>query len=215
MDTLLLILVLGPLAFLLLAALVIFLIARRAYDEATRALEQASRALRDRTAAVLRDQGVEPEEIEARVRQSFAGAGRRVLDLADARGIDVVEAKRVFFSHTRKLAQLLDSAIQLPLIGGVGLDALLGLIPGLGDFVSKALALVVVVNALEFGIPPRLVLRMLANIGVDYLLGLTPVLGDILTVFNRANNRNVALLQQHLDESRKLSLAEASADAGV
>jgi hypothetical protein len=204
METLILLLILIPLGLLVLVTVVLLLAARRIYRGASAALASAGQNVRASTLEALNRRGVSPSDLEEALRQSFSGAGLRILNLAERQGIDVVEAKRAFFARTRKLAKTLDSAVTLPVIGGVGLDFLLGLVPWGGDFVAQILALLVVINALEFGVPARLILRMLANVGVDFLLGLLPIVGDIVDLFNRSNNRNVRLLQRHLRESNKL-----------
>lgn len=103
-------------------------------------------------------------------------------------------------ARLQAFARLLDSAFVVP---GTrirfGLDALLGLIPGLGDVIAAALAGAIVLAAARRGAPGPVLVRMLANIGIDTLVGEIPLLGDVFDVGWRANQRNVALLELHLD----------------
>lgn len=98
------------------------------------------------------------------------------------------------------LATLLDTAIVVPGTGiRFGLDALIGLVPAVGDIVSMLLSLYIIREARALGAPRLLVARMLANVALDGVVGAVPVAGDLFDVAFRANRRNVALLLAHLD----------------
>jgi uncharacterized protein DUF4112 len=98
------------------------------------------------------------------------------------------------------LSALLDTAIVIPGTNiRFGLDALIGLVPGIGDAVSTLLALYIVREARALGAPRLLVARMLANVALDGVVGVVPVAGDLFDAAFRANRRNVALLRTHLD----------------
>ena len=78
------------------------------------------------------------------------------------------------------LAWLMDNSIPIPGTGGrrVGLDAIIGFVPGLGDLVSSGASLFVIVRAAGHGLPRITVVRMLLNLGLDLVVGAIPVLGD-------------------------------------
>jgi hypothetical protein len=100
------------------------------------------------------------------------------------------------------LSSLLDTAILVPGTNiRFGLDALIGLVPGIGDAVSTLLALYIVREARALGAPRLLIARMLANVALDGVVGAVPVAGDLFDVAFRANRRNVALLLQHLERA--------------
>ena len=100
------------------------------------------------------------------------------------------------------LSQLLDTAFLIPGTNvRFGIDALIGLVPGIGDAVTTVMALYIVSEARALGAPRSLIARMLANVAVDGLVGAIPVLGDVFDVAFRANRRNMALLRGHLDRS--------------
>ena len=84
-----------------------------------------------------------------------------------------------------------------------GLDALIGLVPGIGDAVTTLLSLYIVREARALGAPRLLIARMLANVALDGVVGAVPVAGDLFDVAFRANRRNVALLRQHLDRAER------------
>ncbi|HXJ31745.1 MAG TPA: DUF4112 domain-containing protein [Gemmatimonadales bacterium] len=99
----------------------------------------------------------------------------------------------------QRLARLWDSAIRIPGTQvRVGLDPLVGLIPGLGDAAGALVSAYIVLEAARFDMPASTLLRMLANVAIDALLGTVPVVGDIFDVAWRANLRNVALIEHHL-----------------
>ena len=98
------------------------------------------------------------------------------------------------------LATLLDTAFVIPGTQiRLGLDALIGLVPGIGDAISTIMSLFIVKEARALGAPPLLIARMLANVALDGLVGAVPLAGDVFDVAFRANRRNMALLRAHLD----------------
>ena len=101
------------------------------------------------------------------------------------------------------LANLLDTALVVPGTNiRFGLDALVGLIPGIGDVLTTATSLYIVHEAYQLGAPKRLLVRMLGNVAVDGFVGAFPLVGDMLDTFWRANRRNVALLRGHFEPFR-------------
>jgi len=98
------------------------------------------------------------------------------------------------------LANLMDAAIVIPgTRRTVGLDAVIGLAPGIGDLLTAAVSLYIVRQARVLGAPRHLVLRMTGNVAVDALFGAVPLVGDAFDVLWRANKRNMTLLRAHFD----------------
>jgi hypothetical protein len=98
------------------------------------------------------------------------------------------------------LANLLDTALVVPGTNiRFGFDALIGLIPAIGDVITTAMSLYIVREARALGAPRHLVARMLANVALDGVVGVVPVVGDVFDVAFRANRRNIALLRRHLE----------------
>lgn len=91
----------------------------------------------------------------------------------------------------------------------VGLDPILGLIPGAGDLAGAALGGWLILLASREGAPRGMLLRMLANVGVDALLGSVPLLGDLFDAGYKANLRNVALLERHMEAPRAVERSSA------
>ena len=101
----------------------------------------------------------------------------------------------------RAMSRLLDSAFAIP---GTpyrfGLDALIGLVPGLGDAVSAVFSGAIILQASRLGAPRSVVTRMIANVAIDTLVGWIPVLGDLFDVAWKSNLKNMALLESHLQQ---------------
>ena len=103
-------------------------------------------------------------------------------------------------ARARTLARLLDSAARVPGTGiRFGADAVLGIVPGLGDVAGAALAGYLVILAQRVGAPRTVVLRMLGNVAVDTLAGTVPVAGDMFDVAFKSNMRNLALLERAIE----------------
>lgn len=129
-------------------------------------------------------------------------AGRaftRLARFADARGIGIDEAQRLFGFQIDRLAKIMDSAVTLPIVGRVGLDAVLDLIPVVGNFAGAAVSLTLIARTLQYGPPPTLVSKMLANVLVDVILGAIPLVGPLADMWFKANDKNAALMREFLN----------------
>jgi hypothetical protein len=100
--------------------------------------------------------------------------------------------------RARLVGDLLDDAVELPVVGGVGLDAVVGLLPVAGDAVAALCSLYIVLEAYLAGVGRWVLARMLVNVLVDLAVGSVPVVGDAVDVVFRANRRNVALFERAL-----------------
>jgi hypothetical protein len=109
----------------------------------------------------------------------------------------------------RDLARVLDEAIRIPGTNiRIGLDALLGLLPGGGDVAGGLFSGLIILQAARTGAPAAILGRMLGNVLVDVIVGAIPLLGDVIDVAWRANTRNVRLLESW--EARPVSTKRAS-----
>jgi hypothetical protein len=96
-----------------------------------------------------------------------------------------------------QLAKALDDIFEIPGTGiRFGLDPLLGLIPGLGDAISGATSMLIVMAGWRRGLPRITLARMVANVAIDSLLGAMPIFGDLFDVWWKANRKNLNLLQR-------------------
>ena len=111
---------------------------------------------------------------------------------------DEARLKRV-----RVLSRLLDEQFRIPgTTQRIGLDGLLGLIPGVGDAAGALLSAYILYEAIRLGTPTSVLLRMVANIGIDTVVGAIPVAGDIFDIAWKANKKNAALLHTYLAAQR-------------
>ncbi|KAI1316570.1 hypothetical protein EDD11_009835 [Mortierella claussenii] len=109
--------------------------------------------------------------------------------------------REALYGRIRKIAYWLDS---FATVGGlnVGLEAIVGFIPVVGDFMGLFASLYQIYLSFLFGIPAHLMLRMLANVLIDFVIGLVPWVGDILDVFYKSNQYNLTILTNWLLENR-------------
>jgi len=103
----------------------------------------------------------------------------------------------------RKFAYLMDEAVRIPGTGrGIGLDAALGFIPGIGDIIGAVLSAWIIIGGLRHRVPMRYVVRMVINVLLDMAIGEIPVVGDIFDIAFEENLMNMRLLIAHRDRSR-------------
>jgi hypothetical protein len=106
----------------------------------------------------------------------------------------------------RHISRLLDSAFAIPGTQfRIGLDPILGLLPGLGDLTSPLFAIALLWQSRDLGIPRVVQLRMIFNVAIDALVGLLPMAGDVFDFVWKANDRNIVLLERHAYEHRRPS----------
>ena len=95
------------------------------------------------------------------------------------------------------LAYYLDDFFRIPAVGWrFGLDALIGLIPNVGDTVTSLASFYILIAGVRYGVPKITLLRMAFNIGLDYLVGTIPFIGDAFDFVWKANKQNMNLLRE-------------------
>jgi Domain of unknown function (DUF4112) len=100
----------------------------------------------------------------------------------------------------RSLTRLLDSAVVIPGTGiRFGLDALAGIIPGIGDVIGAIFSSYIVLQAARLGVSRPTLIRMMGNVALDTIVGEIPLLGDLFDVGWKANTKNLRLLESHLE----------------
>jgi hypothetical protein len=113
----------------------------------------------------------------------------------------------------KRLAYWLDDRYRIPFTRWrLGLDGLIGLVPGIGDAATTLLAAYIVLEARRLGVPPAKLARMGVNVGVDALVGLVPLVGDLADIGWKANRRNVRILIDHLESLPDNSIVIEPAD---
>ncbi len=116
-------------------------------------------------------------------------------------GDTAAQARARELRNLGRLAHLLDRAIPLP--GGyrIGLDGIIGLIPGVGDSAGALIASYIVARSARLGVGAPTLIRMIFNVAIDTVVGFIPLLGDLFDFAWKANLRNVELLTLHAGES--------------
>ena len=98
------------------------------------------------------------------------------------------------------IANVLDSAFQIPGTNQrVGIDAVIGLIPGLGDIATTLLSSYIIWEARNLGVSRFALARMMANLGIHAAVGSVPLVGDVFDAFFRVNQRNMRILRSQLE----------------
>jgi hypothetical protein len=104
-------------------------------------------------------------------------------------------------ARVEALARVMDSMFEIPGTKvRIGFDAMLGLVPVLGDLLSQAISSYIIWEARRLGVSRFTMARMIGNSAIDTVVGIVPFVGDAFDVVFRANMKNLRLLQQHLDK---------------
>jgi hypothetical protein len=103
-------------------------------------------------------------------------------------------------ARVNRYAWWLDRSIRVPFLNyRIGVDSVVGLIPGIGDSLGALASMYIILMAARIGIPVRVLLRMGGNVALDALLGSVPLLGDLFDMGFKANVRNARLLMRHIE----------------
>ena len=95
------------------------------------------------------------------------------------------------------LSRYLDDWVKIPVVGWrFGLDALVGLVPNVGDTLTSFASFYILIAGVRYGVPKITLLRMAFNIGLDYVLGAIPFLGDAFDFVWKANKQNIDLIRE-------------------
>ncbi len=100
--------------------------------------------------------------------------------------------------HLKSIATLLDSKFKGPFGTRFGIDAILGLVPFVGDFATTGFSLYILIQSANLGCSPSTIIRMALNIGIDNIFSAIPVLGNVFDFIWKSNTKNLALLESHL-----------------
>ena len=107
----------------------------------------------------------------------------------------------------------MDDLFRVPVLGWrFGLDALIGLIPGLGDTGTALVSFYILAAGVRHGVPKITLLRMGLNIAFDYVLGALPVVGDVADAWWKSNQKNIALLRRSATVSAEEARAGTMSD---
>jgi hypothetical protein len=112
-----------------------------------------------------------------------------------------------------RLGWLMDDLFRVPVLGWrFGLDALIGLVPGLGDTTTSLVSFYILAAAVRYRVPKITLLRMGLNIGLDYVIGSLPLVGDFADAWWKSNRKNVELLQKRATVSAEEARSGRASD---
>ncbi len=122
------------------------------------------------------------KEIEKRSRFETATKERKQIELEES---------------LENLSRYLDDWIKIPVVGWrFGLDALIGLVPNVGDTITSVASFYILIAGVRYGVPKITILRMAFNIGLDYVVGSIPVVGDAFDFVWKSNKKNMNLIRE-------------------
>jgi len=130
----------------------------------------------------------------------------RIIDVDETGEVRAVEERGVAETRARlkQLAWLLDSSIPVPGTRfTIGIDALIGLFPFIGDLVGVLLSSYILGEAARLGAPKSVLMRMGFNVGLEGVAGIVPFAGDVFDAAFKANQRNVRILESWLEDPRR------------
>ncbi len=112
-------------------------------------------------------------------------------------GFDKLERRQIEIDESLEtLSRYLDGLFKIPGVGWrFGLDALIGLIPNVGDISTSLVSFYILVAGVRYGVPKITLVRMAFNIGLDYLVGSIPFIGDAFDFFWKSNAQNIELIR--------------------
>ena len=129
---------------------------------------------------------IEEIAVATRYYDTFTGARRR-------------PSRRETIERLDFIARLLDTAFVVPGTNiRFGVEAVIRLMPGIGDAVASALSCVILIEAHRLGVPTRILARMIANVLLEGSAGAMPVVGDMFDIMFRANRRNIRILHDYM-----------------
>lgn len=112
-------------------------------------------------------------------------------------GTDPLSVRR----RIEALEKLLDNSFTIPGTSRrFGLDAIIGLIPGIGDAITAIMGLYLVWEARNLGMSKWQLWRMAGHVGIDSLIGAVPLAGDVFDLLYRSNTKNLRIIRKHLDK---------------
>lgn len=126
-----------------------------------------------------------------------AGRARR-MDMRD--NLPIGNDPAAIRQRIEMLEKVLERSMTVPGTNySIGLDAVAGLVPVVGDLVSAAMGAYIVWEARNLGLPKWKIWRMAANVGFDTAVGAIPLVGDAFDVLFRSNTKNLRIIRAHLD----------------
>tara|TARA_B100000959_G_scaffold222291_1_gene235281 strand:- start:94 stop:540 length:447 start_codon:yes stop_codon:yes gene_type:complete len=117
---------------------------------------------------------------------------------------EIIERNEEKLLRLKLLSERLDELTKIPGTNQkIGIDAIIGLIPILGDLIGAVFSTYIMYSGIKMGVSSKVVTKMAANIGIEFIIGSFPIIGDIFDILWKANKRNVELIEEATIENQK------------
>ena len=117
---------------------------------------------------------------------------------------EIIELNEEKLLRLKLLSERLDNSIKIPGTNQkIGIDAIIGIIPILGDFIGAIFSTYILYSGIKMGVSSKIVKKMAANIAIEFIIGSIPIIGDIFDALWKANKRNVELIEEATLENQE------------
>ena len=117
---------------------------------------------------------------------------------------EIIELNEEKLLRLKLLSKRLDDSIKIPGTNQkIGIDAIVGIIPILGDFIGVIFSTYIMYSGIKMGVSSKIVKKMAANIAIEFVIGSIPIIGDIFDALWKANKRNVELIEETTIENQE------------
>jgi len=117
---------------------------------------------------------------------------------------EIIELNEEKLLRLKLLSERLDNSIKIPGTNQkIGIDAIVGIIPILGDFIGVIFSTYIMYSGIKMGVSSKIVKKMAANIAIEFIIGSIPIIGDIFDALWKANKRNVELIEEATIENQE------------
>ena len=117
---------------------------------------------------------------------------------------EIIELNEEKLLRLKLLSERLDNSIKIPGTNQkIGIDAIIGIIPILGDFIGAIFSTYIMYSGIKMGVSSKIVKKMAANIAIEFVIGSIPIIGDIFDALWKANKRNVELIEEATLENQE------------
>ena len=117
---------------------------------------------------------------------------------------EIIELNEEKLLRLKLLSKRLDDSIKIPGTNQkFGIDAIVGIIPILGDFIGVIFSAYIMYSGIKMGVSSKIVKKMAANIAIEFIIGSIPIIGDIFDALWKANKRNVELIEEATIENQE------------
>ena len=117
---------------------------------------------------------------------------------------EIIELNEEKLLRLKLLSERLDNSIKIPGTNQkIGIDAIIGIIPILGDFIGAIFSTYILYSGIKMGVSSKIVKKMATNIAIEFIIGSIPIIGDIFDALWKANKRNVELIEEATLENQE------------